>query len=87
MEYVITFINTNHAIKGESSLMKAGIPVAATPLPPRLHALCGICLRISGQDAEQAIRILAENSLTTIEVFQEAERDGEPEYIRKKNGQ
>jgi len=70
MEYVITFISTNYAIKGEKVLLEAGIRAAVMPLPPAIRAGCGICLRVKDGEREPAMRILTENGVTGTEVYQ-----------------
>ena len=56
MEYVITFKNTNHVIKAEQTLIKCGIEVGVMPLPSRIRAGCGLCLRIEPKMAGEALK-------------------------------
>jgi len=72
MEYVITFISTNYAIKGEKVLLEAGIRVAVMPLPPNIRAGCGICLRVKEADKGPAMRVLADNDVTGAEAYRKA---------------
>ena len=44
MEYVLTFKNTNFAIKSEQYLLVKKLHVSVIPLPSDISAGCGICL-------------------------------------------
>ncbi|HHV41305.1 MAG TPA: DUF3343 domain-containing protein [Clostridiaceae bacterium] len=58
MEYIITFANTNNAIKAESCLLNNEIQVSVLPLPPSIKAGCGICLRLKEDDLRLATQLL-----------------------------
>lgn len=45
-EIVIAFEGTTDAIRAEQRLIEAGLRPRAMPLPSRLRAGCGICLRV-----------------------------------------
>lgn len=63
MEYVITFKNTNYAIKSEQLILENHIKVSIMPLPSQIRAGCGICLRIDKDSIDSAESILRENSV------------------------
>jgi len=69
MEYVITFDNTNRAIKAEQCLLDHCLHVGVLPLPAQLTAGCGICLRIKPDDIKQALGILEDNNIDGIGLF------------------
>lgn len=74
MEYVITFKNTNFAIKAEQSLLAKDLRASVMPLPSQIRAGCGICIRINEDDREQALAALAESGIDDIELYT---REGE----------
>ncbi|MDR1025444.1 MAG: DUF3343 domain-containing protein [Treponema sp.] len=53
-EFMFVFANTRDAIEGEKRLLAAGLAVGVMPLPGGVGAGCGICLRVSPGDLEQA---------------------------------
>jgi hypothetical protein len=57
-EVIFTFENTGDAIEGEKKLLAGGIAPGVMPLPDQLGAGCGICLRVSPGEAEQARSLL-----------------------------
>ena len=63
MEYIITFSNTNAAVKAEHCLLAAGLAVGVMPLPGQIRAGCGICLRLSPGELGAALRVLDRNSI------------------------
>lgn len=63
MEYVITFKNTNHAIKGERLLLDDNVKVNVMPLPSQIRAGCGICLRVSENDIPEAEQFLKDKDI------------------------
>ena len=78
MEYVLTFKNTNFAIKSEQYLLGKKLHVSAVPLPSDISAGCGICLRLSDDEIEIAVSILRENG---IEFNLYARKEGDKKYI------
>lgn len=58
MEYIITFSSTNQAILSEGLLLESQIDVKVMPLPPKIKAGCGICLRIPDNSITQALQVL-----------------------------
>jgi hypothetical protein len=69
MEYIITFNNTNKAIKAEQCLLSQNIFAGVLPLPSQISAGCGICLRIRAEDVESALRILKDNNVNEIGLY------------------
>ena len=63
MEYVLTFKNTNFAIKAEQYLLVKNLHVSAIPLPSDISAGCGISLRLMDDEIETAVSILRENGI------------------------
>lgn len=54
-DLVITFVGTHAAIMGEQVLLASGLPVRVMPLPSRISAGCGICLRVAEADLAAAL--------------------------------
>ena len=69
MEYIITFNNTNNAIKAEQCLLSQYMQVRVMPLPSQISAGCGICLRVKVDDVIQALRILKDNNINEIGIY------------------
>lgn len=76
MEYVITFKNTNFAIKAEQCLLKEKLSVAVMPLPSQIRAGCGICLRILPEEINLALEILKKNNINEIGLFAKTGESG-----------
>jgi len=57
---VFLVMSASHAIKGEKALAKAGVASKLIPVPRSLSSQCGVCLRVSFMDREQAGLALAE---------------------------
>jgi|GEM_PF-1358033 len=58
---LIVFNSTSHAIRAERVLLDRAIKAVVMPLPARIRAGCGICLRV--EDHERVIRVLKEFSI------------------------
>ncbi len=69
MEYLITFKNTNQAIKAEKCLEERDLKVTVLPLPSKIRAGCGICLKLRAEDIEPALSALAVNDIHEIGVY------------------
>lgn len=69
MECLITFKNTNHAVKAESVLLRAGVDVGVTPLPAQIRAGCGISLRVGETETARALSILDGEDIGEVEVY------------------
>jgi hypothetical protein len=76
MEYLITFKNTNFAIKAEQALLAQSLPVGVMPLPPQISAGCGICLRLKENDIRQALQVLAAANIDEIGLFSRVSLNG-----------
>lgn len=60
---VILVHSTSHALRAEKLLSAANIPSKLIPVPRHLSSDCGSCLRILGDDTEQATQILAASAI------------------------
>lgn len=80
MEYIITFQNTNSAIKSEHCLLAAGLSVGVMPLPGQIRAGCGICLRLTPEEIGGALRILTDNNIGGTGVYMRTAREGGFDY-------
>ena len=69
MEYIITFENTNHAIKAEQCLLEQKLNVGVLPLPSNISAGCGICIRLTSGEIKEALEVLSEKNITGIKVY------------------
>jgi selenide,water dikinase len=86
MEYIITFKNTNHAIKAEQCLLEQKLQVSVLPLPSQIRAGCGICLRIKPDDIKPALKTLAEKNIDGIGVFSKTTEGGKSVYTKVEGG-
>ena len=80
MEYIITFKNTNFAIKAEQFLLEEKLHVSVAPLPSQIRAGCGICLRLGPGEIKSAISTLAEKGIDEIGLFSRAPKGGQYDY-------
>ena len=69
MEYIITFKNTNFAIKAEQCLLEQNLHPGVLPLPSQVNAGCGICLRINPEEIKSSLKIIADKNIEGIAVF------------------
>jgi len=69
VEYIITFKNTNFAIKAEQRLLEQKLQVSVLPLPSQINAGCGICLRINQAEIREALKTLADRQISEIGLF------------------
>ena len=69
MEYIITFKNTNFAIKAEQCLLERKLQVGVLPLPSQISAGCGICVRLAQTEIKPALKALADKSINEIKVY------------------
>jgi hypothetical protein len=69
MEYIITFNNTNSAIKAEQCLLSQRLFAGVLPLPSQISAGCGICLRIKAEDVKATLGILKDNNINEIGLY------------------
>ncbi|MCL2256026.1 MAG: DUF3343 domain-containing protein [Firmicutes bacterium] len=76
MEFVITFVSTNHAIKAEKLLLENNQNVSVMPLPNQIKAGCGIALRTKINDIENCREILKFNRIEGFEIFTREEKSG-----------
>jgi len=75
MEYIITFKNTNFAIKAEQCLLEQKLRISVMPLPSQVSAGCGICLRVKPDEIRPALEILAKKNIDEIGLFSRTEED------------
>ena len=69
MEYIVTFKNTNLAIKAEQCLLEQKLQISVLPLPSQINVGCGICLRVDQAEIKPALKILADRQITEIGLF------------------
>lgn len=75
MEYIITFKNTNWAIKSEQYLLAEKLQVKVMPLPAQISAGCGICLRLPAAEIERALDSLAARQVEGAGLYTRVEED------------
>ena len=80
MEYIITFKNTNLAIKAEQCLLERRLQVGVLPLPSQISTGCGICLRIAQDEIKSALLVLAEKNIDEIELYSRVLENGRYSY-------
>jgi len=84
MEYIITFNNTNHAIKAEQCLLKHSLHVGVLPLPAQIKAGCGICLRVAPSDIKSAICIITDNDIKEFMLYSREMANGKYVYRNRR---
>lgn len=63
MDIIITFGSTQNSILAEQLFIEENLKVKVMPLPPKIKAGCGICLRVPEQELEKALQILNKNNI------------------------
>jgi len=85
MEYILTFKNTNYAIKAEQCLLEQKLRVGVLPLPSQISTGCGICLRVKMDEIKSALKILAGKNIPEVGVFRRVEENNR--YIYTEAGE
>jgi len=80
MEYIITFKNTNFAIKAEQCLLEQKMKVSVLPLPSQISAGCGICLKVTQTEIIQALKALTDNGINERGLFSRLQENGKYVY-------
>ena len=58
-QYVVILTHsTSYAIRAEKVLKAAHVPCKLIPVPRHISSDCGVCVRISSDDTEAALRAL-----------------------------
>ena len=60
---VILFATTNHTLRGEKVLKRAGLQAKVVPVPRHLSSDCGISLRIPADQEAQALSAMTAANL------------------------
>jgi len=66
---VVLFFTTNHAMRAERILARAGIANKLIPVPRQLSSDCGVCLRIERNDRGRAHEALTAAAVTSQGIF------------------
>ena len=82
MEYIITFKNTNFAIKAEQALLEKKLGVSVQPLPSQIRAGCGICLRLNQNEIRAALKTLTERGIDEIGLFLRESKGSQYNYTK-----
>ena len=85
MEYIITFKNTNLAIKAEQCLLEQKLQVSVLPLPSQIRAGCGICLRTSENEIKPALEAFAKNNINEIVLYSRVTENNKFTYTEVKD--
>jgi hypothetical protein len=56
---LLAFAHTAHAIRAETLLLEAGLPVGVMSLPSSIKAGCGLCLRLQAGQWDTARKCLS----------------------------
>ncbi|MCL2227394.1 MAG: DUF3343 domain-containing protein [Oscillospiraceae bacterium] len=80
MEYIITFKNTNLAIKAEQCLLEQKLQVGVLPLPSQISAGCGICVRIAQDEIKSALAPLSDKNIDEIGLYFRVSENGRYSY-------
>jgi len=67
---VILVQGTNHAIRAEKLLQRAGISCKLIPVPRHLSSDCGVCVRVERADREAASQALEEARLAVEGIYE-----------------
>lgn len=79
-EAVLTFSSTNQAITAESILLSSEIPVKVMPLPSRIYAGCGICLRVQFSVLSTVKELLQTEQVSWQSIYSRTSENRNSEY-------
>jgi len=79
-EYVLTFDNTNMAVKAEKELLQAGLKISVMPIVPQISAGCGIALRIKPDELALCRETLAANKVDVLCIYERKAEGRSYEY-------
>jgi len=85
MEYIITFKNTNLAIKAEQCLLEQKLQIGVLPLPSQISAGCGICLRVKQDEINAALAALTDREIPNAGVYSRVTENGRYLYTEVKD--
>lgn len=80
-EFMITFPNTHSAIRGEQALLRGEVGSSVMPMPSSVVAGCGICLRVTGAEIQQARVLLTEAGVLPDGCYRIERQDGCARYV------
>jgi hypothetical protein len=60
---VIIVYSTNHALRVEQTLHRAGIACKLIPVPRHISSDCGVCVRIERADQPAALQALEDTNI------------------------
>lgn len=60
---ILTFYSTHHALAAERILKDQGIAQTIVPTPRSISGNCGIAIRIDASQADDVVRILADEGV------------------------
>jgi len=61
---ILLFHASSHAIRAEKLLKQVAIPSRLMPVPRQLSSDCGVCLRLTLENKEDALEIIAGSKIT-----------------------
>ncbi len=79
-EVIIVFHGASAAIRGEKALAEAGLSPLVMPLPSRIRAGCGICLRVRPEWTEEAKQALKSRDVSFAGLYLRRMEGGESRY-------
>ena len=83
MEYILSFRNTDSAIRAERCLLGHGVDVGVLPLPSQIKAGCGICLRVGDGAVDFALKALEGENIRDVGLFSRIGEIGRYSYARE----
>ena len=78
MEYILGFGSPHRAVKAEETLKKADLACRLVPVPRALDASCGLVIRVSESDLEEAKSVLEKAGLKPRNIYR---KEGE-DYVK-----
>jgi hypothetical protein len=79
-EVLAGFENVSQAIMAEQALTQQGFHVRVMPMPSRIRAGCGFCLRFLPEDLGRAASFLSEHGLPIKEAWEKSPDTGRGSY-------
>ena len=66
---LVTFFSSHAAMEAELLLEEAGLPGRLIPLPPQVHAGCGLALLCDPRHREMVLSLMARHQLAYEELY------------------
>jgi len=79
---IISFVSTHHALASEKILKNSGLSFILIPTPREISTSCGLSVKLSCSDKENALKTLAQQHITQVEVYRIYKESGHHKIVK-----